>query len=275
MNKELARENYASSAVKDVMEKELQRRHETAAPLVAAWTVTKGEMEAGENDSLQAALREVHEEAEVSLNDVLPAPSALAQRFQRLVRKPHRYLLRLREGGTHALEDEWPCRSDSNRETVRARWWSLVELDAAIAAEKISVPEWQMDLLRQAHDALTEPYELLSCKDCSAKFPFTASEKASFEAQGFSPPVRCPECRRMRKQQRGAGIGGGSGAGGSGGGGRNGSSSQQHHSHRGNGGRGGGGGAGGSGNANGYGRGGAGAAARGGRGGFFGQQQQK
>jgi 8-oxo-dGTP pyrophosphatase MutT (NUDIX family) len=217
MREGCARRNYALPLVKDAIEREVQRRREgtpAAAPLAAAWTVQKGEVDAGE-DSLQAARREVYEEAEVPLDDVQSAPAALVHCFQEKVRKPHRYLLHLREGSPRAQEDEWPCGSDINRETVRARWWSLEELGAEIKAGMVSLPDWQMDLLRQAHGALKESYEMLPCKDCPTKFPFTASEKAYFKTKGFQPPVpqRCPKCRARHKQQRDASSGGGGGSG--------------------------------------------------------------
>lgn len=42
----------------------------------------------------------------------------------------------------------------------------------------------------------------LTCRDCAKTFVFTAGEQAFFEEKGLSAPIRCPECRRQRKQQR-------------------------------------------------------------------------
>lgn len=43
----------------------------------------------------------------------------------------------------------------------------------------------------------------LVCKDCGAEFTFTAGEQAFFAEKGFSnEPVRCPACRKARKEQR-------------------------------------------------------------------------
>jgi len=43
----------------------------------------------------------------------------------------------------------------------------------------------------------------LVCKDCGAEFTFTAGEQAFFAEKGFTnEPVRCPACRKARKEQR-------------------------------------------------------------------------
>lgn len=43
----------------------------------------------------------------------------------------------------------------------------------------------------------------LVCKDCGAEFVFTAGEQAFYAEKGFdNQPVRCPDCRKARKQQR-------------------------------------------------------------------------
>ncbi len=47
------------------------------------------------------------------------------------------------------------------------------------------------------------PDKTLSCKDCGAEFVFTEGEQAFYAEKGFTnEPVRCPDCRRARKQQR-------------------------------------------------------------------------
>lgn len=43
----------------------------------------------------------------------------------------------------------------------------------------------------------------LTCKDCGNEFVFTAGEQAFYAEKGFTnQPVRCPACRKARKQQR-------------------------------------------------------------------------
>ncbi len=41
------------------------------------------------------------------------------------------------------------------------------------------------------------------CKDCGNEFVFTEGEQAFYKEKGFeNDPVRCPACRRNKKQQR-------------------------------------------------------------------------
>lgn len=41
------------------------------------------------------------------------------------------------------------------------------------------------------------------CKDCGSEFVFTVGEQEFYKEKGFdNDPVRCPDCRRARKQQR-------------------------------------------------------------------------
>jgi hypothetical protein len=48
------------------------------------------------------------------------------------------------------------------------------------------------------------PDKTLICKDCGKEFIFTEGEQAFYKEKGFeNEPQRCPECRRLRKQQRG------------------------------------------------------------------------
>ncbi|GAA0077916.1 zinc-ribbon domain-containing protein [Clostridium weizhouense] len=43
----------------------------------------------------------------------------------------------------------------------------------------------------------------LVCKDCGKEFVFTVGEQEFYKEKGFdNEPVRCPDCRRARKQQR-------------------------------------------------------------------------
>ncbi|MGB4862235.1 MAG: zinc-ribbon domain containing protein, partial [Tepidiformaceae bacterium] len=48
----------------------------------------------------------------------------------------------------------------------------------------------------------------LVCIDCSESFTFTAGEQEFHASKGFtSEPRRCPNCRRLKKQQNGDGGG--------------------------------------------------------------------
>lgn len=43
----------------------------------------------------------------------------------------------------------------------------------------------------------------LICKDCGKEFIFTTGEQEFYKEKGFdNEPVRCPDCRKSRKQQR-------------------------------------------------------------------------
>lgn len=43
----------------------------------------------------------------------------------------------------------------------------------------------------------------LNCKDCGKDFIFTEGEQEFYKEKGFeNEPVRCPDCRRERKQQQ-------------------------------------------------------------------------
>jgi DNA-directed RNA polymerase subunit RPC12/RpoP len=47
------------------------------------------------------------------------------------------------------------------------------------------------------------PDKTLICKDCNAEFIFSEGEQEFYKEKGFeNEPLRCPECRRRRKQQR-------------------------------------------------------------------------
>jgi CxxC-x17-CxxC domain-containing protein len=50
----------------------------------------------------------------------------------------------------------------------------------------------------------------LTCSDCGTGFTFSASEQEFFASKDFTnEPRRCPDCRAIRKQQRGGGYGSG------------------------------------------------------------------
>ncbi|WML33684.1 zinc-ribbon domain-containing protein [Clostridium sp. OS1-26] len=43
----------------------------------------------------------------------------------------------------------------------------------------------------------------LNCKDCGKDFIFTEGEQEFYKEKGFeNDPVRCPDCRRARKQEQ-------------------------------------------------------------------------
>lgn len=47
---------------------------------------------------------------------------------------------------------------------------------------------------------------ILVCRDCGNEFVFTAGEQEFYAQKGFlNDPVRCPDCRRARKQARASG----------------------------------------------------------------------
>ena len=41
--------------------------------------------------------------------------------------------------------------------------------------------------------------KVLICKDCGRKFVFTVKEQMKFGQKGWTDPVRCKVCRRMKK----------------------------------------------------------------------------
>jgi len=53
---------------------------------------------------------------------------------------------------------------------------------------------------------MTYTDKTLKCSDCSCDFVFSTSEQEFFASKGFvNEPGRCPDCRAIRKQQRGGG----------------------------------------------------------------------
>lgn len=50
----------------------------------------------------------------------------------------------------------------------------------------------------------------LVCKDCGKDFVFTVREQEFYKEKGFdNEPIRCPVCRKLRKQQKSNFSGGG------------------------------------------------------------------
>jgi len=39
----------------------------------------------------------------------------------------------------------------------------------------------------------------LNCKDCGQDFVFTKGEQIFYAEKGFGDPIRCPQCRKARK----------------------------------------------------------------------------
>ncbi len=47
------------------------------------------------------------------------------------------------------------------------------------------------------------PDKMITCKDCGVEFAFTEGEQAFYKEKGFeNEPVRCPDCRKARKNTR-------------------------------------------------------------------------
>jgi hypothetical protein len=42
----------------------------------------------------------------------------------------------------------------------------------------------------------------LICKECKNEFIFTERDQEFFKEKGFSEPMRCPTCRRARKNNQ-------------------------------------------------------------------------
>lgn len=43
--------------------------------------------------------------------------------------------------------------------------------------------------------------QMLTCQDCRQEFVFSIGEQEWFDQKGFPPPIRCKECRALRKRQ--------------------------------------------------------------------------
>lgn len=50
---------------------------------------------------------------------------------------------------------------------------------------------------------MTVTDKTITCKDCGNEFVFSVGEQEFYKEKGFeNDPVRCPDCRRARKQRR-------------------------------------------------------------------------
>lgn len=60
-------------------------------------------------------------------------------------------------------------------------------------AERAEAQQRRADLAALDYDIV--------CKDCSTLFTFTGQEQERFQERGWTPPVRCPQCREARKRR--------------------------------------------------------------------------
>lgn len=44
----------------------------------------------------------------------------------------------------------------------------------------------------------------LVCKDCGKAFTFTAGEQEFYSEKQFPEPIRCPDCRKAKKDSKGS-----------------------------------------------------------------------
>ncbi|NLC66544.1 MAG: cytochrome C551 [Clostridium sp.] len=43
----------------------------------------------------------------------------------------------------------------------------------------------------------------ITCRDCGSEFTFTTGEQEFYKEKGFeNDPVRCPDCRKAKKNQK-------------------------------------------------------------------------
>lgn len=58
-------------------------------------------------------------------------------------------------------------------------------------------------MIPEREECLAVSDKNITCKDCGKDFMFTVGEQEFFKEKGFeNDPVRCPDCRRARKNQR-------------------------------------------------------------------------
>lgn len=50
--------------------------------------------------------------------------------------------------------------------------------------------------------AATGGDKTLSCMDCKADFLFSEGEQKFFTEKGFTPPKRCKDCRRKKREEK-------------------------------------------------------------------------
>lgn len=47
----------------------------------------------------------------------------------------------------------------------------------------------------------------LTCKDCEKEFVFTEGEQEFYSGKNFPDPLRCPDCRKIKKDSKKNGNG--------------------------------------------------------------------
>lgn len=43
--------------------------------------------------------------------------------------------------------------------------------------------------------------KVIVCKDCGQEFDFSEEEQAFYQEKGFNDPIRCRNCRKLKKQR--------------------------------------------------------------------------
>jgi CxxC-x17-CxxC domain-containing protein len=62
--------------------------------------------------------------------------------------------------------------------------------------------------IQERRSSMSFTDKTLECTDCGESFTFSAAEQEVFASRGYTnDPKRCPECRAVRKQQRGDSMG--------------------------------------------------------------------
>jgi hypothetical protein len=73
------------------------------------------------------------------------------------------------------------------------------EATAAAAREEAARKKAEAEAERRAR---LPPEISLSCRDCSESFPFSGDDQERFAENGWTHPIRCPDCRQARKDAR-------------------------------------------------------------------------
>jgi Probable zinc-ribbon domain len=85
--------------------------------------------------------------------------------------------------------------ADQFRDLMRARW--LIEratLDGAARGALLRLLEATISQVAQAAGDLRR-----TCTDCGAGFLFTIADQLAFARRAFTPPRRCPACRKRAR----------------------------------------------------------------------------
>jgi hypothetical protein len=73
------------------------------------------------------------------------------------------------------------------------------EAAAKEAAEAAAQKKAEAEAERRAR---LPPEITLDCRDCEEGFPFSGEDQERFAENGWSHPIRCPDCRQARKEAR-------------------------------------------------------------------------